>query len=949
MAAPLALFAATTLLLRLSGLQMSTAIGFAVVAAGLLGVFVGIYLRTITSGWFPSRGRTWLIAAVWSALIGTGAAAATTVMTRGGGIPAVGLGVVVGLMSLLFTRRSATTSVTSDSPLPSQVRTMDVAEAEAALRAVETRLADPGLSRVQRASAEIQRADALRALAAHANSPDRLAEIAQILRPLVDDATLPIGLRYAAACGLVELRNLQAAITYDDTGWADALELLRDVATEPDADPSAYGRYLHDLGDRETFLAVAAAEAGRDPLAHSRAALHAFRAALQELGETAGYGPLLRSQIARQSFAVALADGGGTRLVSPRHTIRELRDTLALYRGRRRDGRELVQLAIAWLLCHEAEEEERITAGIAEARSIGTALARDRRRPELVGQSHELLAEVTRLELELTPELPTDRREALRARRIAHLETAFRAHRTLSIATAAEAGRRWAEAVAAEGDVIAAADAYAELARQVPVEALRRLKHHDRAVFVATQQGIATEAGRWLAAAGRLAEAVDAIEDARAILLGQRAARVPDDLADALAGHPDVHAEYVDAARELEVAERSLHADPDTAAAYSARTRFDRARRAVAALLVGGTERPGRLAARAVAPTVYLGATDRAGYAIVVGEDGVPSWTPLPDAGRDALDRRLSVWRRFLSDDPWRCSTAGEAGMVAVLEWAWDALMGPVVAQVPAGATVTLVPLGGLGLLPLHAAGRDGRVVDDLVTVVYAPNARMAAQSRRDAARAAGRPPLLLGVGVPDAPGADRVPLVAAEIDDVCALTPSIRLLPATRDATLAALSQATIWHFACHGQANPTDPLASRLILADGELTLADVLARPSGAYRLAVLSACETAVPDGARLDEMIGFPGALLQAGVAGVVASGWPVRDDAAYAFAVRLHELLALGVEPAAAGRQARTWLRTVTKGELHDRFGERLARAGWRSTQPYRSPRHWAAFSVTGT
>ena len=591
----------------------------------------------------------------------------------------------------------------------------------------------------------------MRALAAHAEAPDRLGEIAQILLPLLGDATLPQGVRYAAGCGLVELRSLQAEITRDDTGWDEALTFLRAVTEEPGADSSARGRFLHDLGDREAYRAGIAVEAGADALAPSRAALTAFRAAVQELGEKSGFGPMLRSKIAQQAFAVALADRDGTRLVSPRHAIRELRDTLALYRGRRRDGRDLVQLAIAWLLCLEAEEEERMTPGVAEARSVGTRMARDRRRPELAGPAHELLAEVTRLELELTPELPIDRRRALRARHIAHLEAAFRARRVLSIATAAGAGRQWAEAVAAEGDVTAAADAYAELVRQVPVEALRRLKHQDRAVFVAAQQGIATEAGRWLAAAGRLAEAVDAIEDARAILLGQRAARVPDALAEALSGHPEVHAEYVGAARELERQERSLHANAeDTAAAHRARSRFDRARRAVADLIVGGTDRPGRLAAGAVAPTVDLGATDHAGYAIVVGRDGVPAWTPLPEAGRDVLERQLTVWRRFLSDGPWRRSAAGEAGLVAVLEWAWDALMGPIVERVPDGATVTLVPLGGLGLLPLHAAGRDGQVVDDFLTVVYAPahawpHGRVAMRRWPPS-----RPPMLLGVGVPD-------------------------------------------------------------------------------------------------------------------------------------------------------------------------------------------------------
>lgn len=283
--------------------------------------------------------------------------------------------------------------------------------------------------------------------------------------------------------------------------------------------------------------------------------------------------------------------------------------------------------------------------------------------------------------------------------------------------------------------------------------------------------------------------------------------------------------------------------------------------------------------------------------------------------------------------------------------------MAPLVGMVAADAVLTIVPLGGIGTIPLHAAGRDGQVVDDLVTVAYAPSARMAEQARRDATAAAGRPLVLAAIGVPDAPGAPPLALGAAEVAEIGALVPSIRPCPPTHAATLAAMGEATIWHFACHGKADLVDPLKSNLLVADGEITLADILARPSVARRLAVLSACETAVPDRARLDEMIGFPGALMQAGIAGVVASGWPVHDAAAFAFAVRLHELLAAGVAPAAATRHARTWLRKVTRGELDDRFGAPFARDSipahlrdaWRARRPYRSPLHWGAFGFSGT
>ena len=45
----------------------------------------------------------------------------------------------------------------------------------------------------------------------------------------------------------------------------------------------------------------------------------------------------------------------------------------------------------------------------------------------------------------------------------------------------------------------------------------------------------------------------------------------------------------------------------------------------------------------------------------------------------------------------------------------------------------------------------------------------------------------------------------------------------------------------------------------------------------RLAVLSACETALPGTGLPDEVVALPTGLLQAGVAGVIASQWAVPD------------------------------------------------------------------------
>jgi CHAT domain-containing protein len=84
-----------------------------------------------------------------------------------------------------------------------------------------------------------------------------------------------------------------------------------------------------------------------------------------------------------------------------------------------------------------------------------------------------------------------------------------------------------------------------------------------------------------------------------------------------------------------------------------------------------------------------------------------------------------------------------------------------------------------------------------------------------------------------------------------------------------------------CHGIFEAANPLASRLRLADGDLTLRELLTGEItglDGLPLAVLSACQTAIQHFNSLpDEAVGFPAALLKVGVAGVVATLWPVDD------------------------------------------------------------------------
>jgi CHAT domain-containing protein len=182
--------------------------------------------------------------------------------------------------------------------------------------------------------------------------------------------------------------------------------------------------------------------------------------------------------------------------------------------------------------------------------------------------------------------------------------------------------------------------------------------------------------------------------------------------------------------------------------------------------------------------------------------------------------------------------------------------------------------------------------------------------------------------------------------------------------------------HFACHGEFEPEQPLHSGLVLSDGEvLSLRQVLDEiPLESARLAILSACQTAITDYNNLpDEFIGLPAGFLQAGVAGVLGSLWPVDDLSTAIFMDHFYRLHREGgQEPAAALQATQRWLRCLTVAELKILFAQYKANAPDGPTagrmayalaqdqyaeftlnsnlpaMPYAEPYHWAAFAFYG-
>jgi hypothetical protein len=151
-------------------------------------------------------------------------------------------------------------------------------------------------------------------------------------------------------------------------------------------------------------------------------------------------------------------------------------------------------------------------------------------------------------------------------------------------------------------------------------------------------------------------------------------------------------------------------------------------------------------------------------------------------------------------------------------------------------------------------------------------------------------------VAGPDLPGAD------AEAAAVAARYPGARLLrgaDATVDRVLDALAGARLAHVAAHGRLRSDSPLFSSLALADGALTLYDLerLGSPPATF---VLPACNAALPQVTRGDEVLGTATALVGLGVRSVVAPVLPVPDEATTPFVLAVHAGLGAGLVPSEA-------------------------------------------------
>ncbi|MFG1917501.1 CHAT domain-containing protein [Micromonospora sp. NPDC048898] len=542
----------------------------------------------------------------------------------------------------------------------------------------------------------------------------------------------------------------------------------------------------------------------------------------------------------------------------------------------------------------------------------------------------------------------------------------------------------WAQWAAGTGVSEFAAEAYQQLVALAAQDAAARYGARAKRRVLAAAQEYAEEAGYWLARTGRYREAVLALESGRAVGLTEVLGRDNTAVIDRLfaAGRADLADEYGRAIEEFDERERQPSAELRPAWAHLRGVAQRVAAVTGADPLVLAVDYDDVIAETGDGALVYLAAAKAGGYALVVAARHDPQYVDLPKLDRATVaglvgrllpeTEATTGLRRFATSDEKPAgvrdlSAFGQTSanpMTEALHTLWAGGVRDVVLFRARGRIVTLVPVGLLNLLPLHAAGEPD-APDDVATgrrhvgqfsaIRYAPNARALRRCRDVARELAGQEQRLLVLDVPDGHGVDprgHLRYVARETTEIVRRWTGRPTAPShacTWEEFRAAADEHTVWHLACHGSAEPGSILDSRLYFADRQVTLEELRrALVPGRRRLAVLSACDTNVSGFALPNEVVGLPSALIQLGFAGVIATAWAVDDLATtYLMTAFYHLWCREGDEPAVALSRAQQWLRTATRADLTALLPD-VEPSGAPGDHPYTDPEYWAAFAYTG-
>ncbi|MBF2095642.1 MAG: CHAT domain-containing protein [Synechococcales cyanobacterium K44_A2020_017] len=531
--------------------------------------------------------------------------------------------------------------------------------------------------------------------------------------------------------------------------------------------------------------------------------------------------------------------------------------------------------------------------------------------------------------------------------------------------------KRWEEAVVTYQTALQAAESLYQSANLLD----------GKAAELAETADLPRRAAYALARTGDLQKAVETLEQGRARGLSESLDRDRADLTQLQQTHPDLYQDYQQITAQLRNLEsqqrdRMTSEDRHSLTPEALRDTATSLRQQLTDVLQDIRKVQGyedflglptfadvQAAATDHPPLVYLVTTPAGSLALVVTPNTVESlWLDIFNETQliKLLNKNwVTAYRQFQSNPK-----GWYDAIDTVTRQLWEPLMAPLIAHLQQHQIqqATLISTGYLSLLPLHAAWTEDpstptgrRYALDDIQFTYAPNAKSLTAAQAIAQRTGAASILAIDNPRQDLPNSER------EVNAAIASFPKNTVLKhgaATVEGVRSQLSKMAIAHFSCHGTANLADPLNSGLVMSDGLLTLRDIFAlnlADQGGLRLAILSACETGLSGIENADEAISLPTGLLQAGVAGVVASLWSVSDLSTMVLLSRFYTLWQnQNMSPATALRCAQQWLRDASPTDIVDHCRtfipdldshKELKRS---LKYDYSHPYHWSAFSYTG-
>lgn len=496
---------------------------------------------------------------------------------------------------------------------------------------------------------------------------------------------------------------------------------------------------------------------------------------------------------------------------------------------------------------------------------------------------------------------------------------------TAPIRVRLEAASAWGYAAAESGGPAAGLEGLERAVELLPIAAWWGYSRKDRETVLTGFDGLARDAAACALAAGRPIRAVELLDGGRAVLWKQllmtRAdrndlrkvapllARRMDRVAAALERDSGVSSD-----RRMALARRWTRLN-DRASVRLQQDWDSLASRAKSVLPDGSFTMPDFrsdiLPSAAEGPVVIVNVSRFGCHALIVRSDAnEPQVIDLEKLTESAVEQRVASYMSAMGGD---AGAESQEVVTSTLAWLWDAVAGPVMealgfrgsaAEVASLPRLWWCPTGMLGALPIHAAAqRTGRSPDkqavlDRAISSYTPNAAMLKRARDR--RVAGDHPAvrrLLHVSMSESD--DRPPLPGAarnralfEVLFPADKRTSLDASAATRTKVSKALARHAWVHFDCHGIQDLDRPFDSGLVLHDGLLTVADLVATRNDGAEFAFTAACDTAVSGPKMADEVITLAAAMLFAGHRSVIGIQLAVPDRMAARISKSVYDELA---------------------------------------------------------